>query len=200
MYAYFIGEVIDVTTNNLVLEVNHIGYNMIISCKTAEYLRGSAGETKIYTYTSVREDAFLLYGFLTKEELDMFKKLITVNGVGPKGALAILDIMSVRNLQYAILAQDAKAISKANGVGSKTAERIIIDLKDKVQIDDIAADVNRNTDDMTDEVAKKDALEALIELGYSTTEAMKAIRQCEITESDTSEDILKRALKKLTLF
>lgn len=200
MYAYFIGEVIDVTTNSLVLEVNHIGYNMVISCKTAEYLRGSVGEIKIYTYTSVREDAFLLYGFLTKEELDMFKKLITVNGVGPKGALAILDIMSVRDLQYAILAQDAKAISKANGVGSKTAERIIIDLKDKVQIDDIAVAGNRNTDDMTDGAAEKDALEALIELGYSTTEAMKAIRQCEITESDTSEDILKRALKKLTLF
>lgn len=195
MYAYFIGEVTEIEGDNLILEVNGIGYNIKISNKTSEALCTIPSEVKIYTYTSVREDAFVLYGFLTKEDLKMFKKLITVNGVGPKGAMAILDIMSVNDISLAIIAQDAKSLSKANGIGTKTAERIIIDLKDKVNIEDTlspaATDIAQTID------ANSESVEALVSLGYSKSEAVRAIKACEITPDDNVEDIIKKALRKI---
>lgn len=193
MYAYFIGDVTELENDNLILEVNNIGYNIKVSKRTSEALINMPSQVKIFTYTNVREDAFILYGFLSKDELKMFKKLITVNGVGPKGALAILDIMSVNDISLAIIAQDAKSLSKASGIGGKTAERIIIDLKDKVNIEESFSKVSTASSDNSNE-----AMEALISLGYSASDALKAIKACSFTKDDSVEDIIKQALRKIT--
>ena len=136
MIAFVQGEIADITEDTVVLSVNGFGINVHISGRVAAELPGIGEKVKLHTYTLVREDAFLLYGFLHKNDLELFKKCITVNGIGPKGALAILSTMDADALRYAILSKDAKAIAKAPGIGQKTAERLILDLKDKVSYDD----------------------------------------------------------------
>ena len=204
MIAYIKGEIAEIAEDNLVLEANGIGYNIKISTGTAGRLPAAGEEVKIYTYTYVREDGFLLYGFLTKDDLEIFKKLITVNGIGPKGGLAILSVMTADDLRFAIMAGDAKAIAKAPGVGAKTAERVILDLRDKVSMEDTfvrreavqAGSADAGGNDRA-AVARKEAAEALAALGYSATDALKAVKQVEITEGMEAEDILKQALKKM---
>lgn len=202
MIAYIKGEIAEIAEDNVVVETNHIGYNIKISSGTAQMLPGIGEDVKIYTYTYVREDAFLLYGFLTKDDLEIFKKLITVNGIGPKGGLAVLSVMSADDLRFAILSGDAKAIAKAPGIGSKTAQRVILDLKDKVSIEDTF--VNKEAQSVAEGLAggtliqaRNEAAEALTALGYSASEALKAVKQVEMTEGMDSEEILKQALKKM---
>lgn len=202
MIAYIKGEVADITEDNLVIEANNIGYNIKISSATAGLLPRVGEEVKIYTYTYVREDAFLLYGFLTKDDLDIFKKLITVNGIGPKGGLAVLSVMSADDLRFAILSGDAKEISKAPGIGKKTAERVILDLRDKISIEDTF--INNGAKDAAGTIAggltssaREEAAEALTALGYSAAEALKAVKQIEITDDMDAEAVLKQALKKM---
>ena len=159
-------------------------------------LPGVGSTVKIYTYTSVKEDSFNLFGFLSKDELEMFKLLITVSGIGPKGALSIISEMGVNELRLAIISGDSKTISKAPGIGKKSAERIIIDLRNKVDI--VSEQDNENVPIMnafTNSDAKNDAIEALTSLGYSPTEALKAVRQLNITDEMDSGMILKQALK-----
>lgn len=201
MYAYLRGTIEEITEDNLVLEVNQIGYNIKISARTAQELENVGSQVKIYTYTLVREDALLLYGFLTRDELELFKKLITVNGIGPKGGLAILSVLGADELRFAILSGDAKAISKAPGVGAKTAERVILDLKDKISFEDVLMPkeeaVLAQTSSEKGGNEKNEAIEALVALGYSASEALKAVKQVEITENTNAEEILKKALKYL---
>lgn len=199
MIAYVYGKVAEVSLENAVIDVNHIGYNVKISASTAEAMPPIGEEVKLYTYTSVREDAFWLYGFLTKDELEFFKQLITVNGVGPKVALGVLSAMDVNDLRFAIIAQDSKRIAKAPGIGAKTAQRIILDLKDKVSVEDTlgalepsAAPVSKSTNSNISE-----AVEALTALGYNATEAMKAVRRVENSSDMTVEELLKAALKQM---
>lgn len=199
MFAYMKGIVADVSEDNLILEVNQIGYNIKISSSIAALLPGIGEEVKIYTYTLVREDAFSLYGFLTKDDLDIFKKVITVNGIGPKGGLAILSAMTADDLRLAIISGDAKAISKAPGIGTKTAERLILDLKDKVSIEDtfVNREIRMKEDTSALSDAKSEAVEALTALGYSASDALRAVKQIALTDDMDVEDILKAALKKL---
>lgn len=198
MYAYIKGTITDIEDDNLVLECNNIGYNIRIPLSVAERLPGIGAEVKIYTYTSVREDAFSLFGFLTKDDLEIYKKLITVNGIGPKGALGILSAMSADDLRFAILSGDAKMISKAPGIGNKSAERIILDLKDKIQITSPStSDKSSITGVLLNSDAKSEALEALSSLGYSPAEALKALNQIAITEDMDSGAVLKQALKAI---
>lgn len=200
MYAYIKGTIEEITEDNLVLEAGQIGYNIKISARTANALEGIGSFVKIYTYTLVREDALNLYGFLTRDDLEIFKKLITVNGIGPKGGLAILSVMSADELVFAITAGDAKAISKAPGIGSRTAERVILDLKGKISLEDAImpkASVSVNALDSDAGTEKNEAVEALTALGYSATEALRAVRQVDAAENDSVEDILKAALKYL---
>ena len=153
---------------------------------------------KIYTYTCVREDAFILYGFLTRDDLWIFKKLITVNGIGPKGALGILSVMSADDLRFAILAGDSKTISKAPGIGAKSAERIILDLKDKITFEPdehVQNDVAAVQSSSLYSNVQNEAVEALTALGYSASEAMKAVRQLVITDDMDAGAVLKAALK-----
>lgn len=202
MYAYLKGTLEEVTEDNIVVEVNGIGYNVKVSGTTVEMLPGMGNEVKIYTYTLVREDALLLYGFLTRDDLEIFKKLITVNGIGPKGGLAILSVMSADALRFAIMAGDAKAIAKAPGVGNKTAERVILDLRDKISLEDTLAGLGNPAEaaqgqgaQALDNVMKKEAIEALVALGYSASDATTAVKKVELTEDSTVELILKKALK-----
>lgn len=207
MYAYLKGTLEEVTEDTIVVEVNGIGYNVKVSTTTADLLPGLGNEVKIYTYTLVREDTFSLYGFLTRDDLEIFKKLITVNGIGPKGGLAILSVMSADALRFAIMAGDAKSIAKAPGVGAKTAERVILDLRDKISLEDTLRGLGDDTDSRSltgsnavngaslDNAMKKEAIEALVALGYSASDATAAVKKVEIDEDTTVESILKRALK-----
>ena len=210
MIAFVCGKIDDVSFDNVVLDVNGIGYNIHISSSTAGRLPGRGEQVKLYTYTSVREDAIWLYGFLTRADLEIFKKCITVNGIGPKGALSILSIMDADTLRYAILSEDKKAIAKAPGIGMKTAERLILDLKEKVKIDDemisreMAAQAGAfdGTNSGLNPAQMKsaefqDALQALVALGYGQTESMKALQAIPDLENMESGKILKAALKHL---
>ncbi len=204
MFAYIKGIVADITQECCVLEVHDVGINIHISAQTAARMPGIGEEAKLYTYTSVREDAFWLYGFLTKGDLEMFKRCITVSGIGPKGALGLLSVMDGDQLRFAILAQDVKAISQAPGIGKRTAERLVLELKDKLDYAD--ADISREAGQypgnggagtVMEHPGKREAVEALVALGYGQTEAMKAVSQVEGAETMDSGVLLKQALKKM---
>lgn len=204
MIAYMKGKIADISEDNLVLEVNGIGYNIRISSGTAGLLPGIGEKVKIYTYTYVREDAFLLYGFLTKDDLEIFRRLITVNGIGPKGGLAILSVMTADDLRFAILSGDSKAIAKAPGIGKKTAERVILDLRDKVSIEESFVNKEAGVQGSAllaehegTNAARNEAVEALTALGYSPSEALKAVKKVEIAEGMDTEAVLKLALKNI---
>ncbi len=204
MYAYIKGTLEEMAEDNIVVEAGGIGYNVKVSTTTADLLPPLGNEVKIYTYTLVREDTFSLYGFMTRDDLEIFRKLITVNGIGPKGGLAILSVMSADALRFAIMAGDAKAIAKAPGVGSKTAERVILDLRDKISLEDTLRGLGEPAPSMNgalssggsqDNLMKKEAIEALVALGYSASDAATAVKKVEVTEDTTVESILKAALK-----
>lgn len=197
MYAYIKGQIVDISEDNLVLECNNIGYNIRIPLSVAQRLPGIGASVKIYTYTSVREDAFQLFGFLSKDDLEIYRKLIAVNGIGPKGALSILSAMSADDLRFAILSGDAKAISKSPGIGNKSAERIILELKDKVHLmrEDVLDSPVSAADVQSGSEALNEALEAMTALGYSPSEALKALRQVTVTDDMDSGAVLKQALK-----
>lgn len=200
MYAYIKGEIVDITEDNLVLECNQIGYNIRIPLSVAQRLPGTGATVKIYTYTSVREDAFQLFGFLSRDDLEIYKKLIAVNGIGPKGALSILSAMSADDLRFAILSGDAKAISKAPGIGNKSAERIILELRDKVHYsgESVSSEPNTEAGLQPGSEVINEALEALVSLGYSPAEALKALKQIAVTEDMDSGAVLKQALKRIS--
>lgn len=201
MIAYVKGIIEDITEDNVVVDMNGFGINVRVSADTASRLPGIGEEAKLYTYTCVREDAFLLYGFLSRNDLEIFKKCITVNGIGPKGALAILSVMDADTLRFAILSGDTKAISKAPGIGARTAERLILELKDKLKIDDTMIDreiaqTALNTS-VADNAQISEAVEALVSLGYGRTESIKAVKAIDNIETLDSGAILKAALKKM---
>lgn len=203
MYAYIKGELAEINTDHIVIEAGGIGYQVFISLQTFDYLPSVGENLKIYTYLYLREDAMILYGFLTKDDLELFKLLISVSGIGPKGGLAILSTLEADDLRFAILSGDAKAISKAPGVGGKTAQRVILELKDKLSLEDAfeakTEHVQKNAAAVGGSV-KNDAVMALTALGYSSTESLKAVSAVEITEDMDVEEVLKAALKHLSLF
>ena len=223
MYSYIKGILTDMDEESIVVETGGIGYHIYTTGQTFRYLPsvgeevkvytylhvredaillpGVGEEVKIYTYLCVREDAFILYGFLTRDDLNVFKLLIGVSGIGPKGALAILSVMSTDDLRFAVLSDDAKAIAKAPGVGNKTAQRLIIELKDKLSLEDAFEQKLSHTQEAVSgnglKGIRNEAVEALVSLGYSSTEALKVLRDIEITEDSSVEDILKLALKQM---
>jgi Holliday junction DNA helicase RuvA len=196
MYAFFKGTIADTEEDALIVEVNSIGYRIYVPKDMI--LSGRVGSNiTVYTYTCVREDAFILYGFSSKEDLSLFKLLITVSGVGPKMGLAILSSMDSNSIRTAIIMQDSKLLSSAPGVGAKTAGRIILELKDKVSPLDIISATN---EDVTNEAVlnlRQEAYEALISLGVSNLKATQALNEIEITEDSRIEDIIKLLLTKI---
>ena len=201
MIAFVKGRIDEITEDNVVIDIGGIGYNVRISGETVALLSGRKEEVKLYTYTCVREDAFNLYGFLTKDELEIFKMLITVNGIGPKGGLAILSVMTADDLRFAIMSGDAAAISKAPGVGKKTAERVILDLKDKISLEDtlVHKEILKSgeREAVPEQHARNEAVEALVALGYSASDALHAVKSVEADENTDVETILKLALKNM---
>ena len=202
MIAYVNGIIDDISEDNVVIDVGGVGMNVKISADTAARLPGVGAPAKLYTYTSVREDAIWLYGFLSRNDLDIFKKCITVSGIGPKGALSILSVLDADSLRFAIISGDAKAIARAPGVGNKTAERLILELKSKLNIDDSMinkeiANYGEAHTAAVDTPQKREAVEALVSLGYGQTEALKAVNAIENIENMDSGAVLKAALKHL---
>lgn len=197
MYAYFKGIVADLEEDAIILDVNDIGYRIFTTKDVL--LSNRVGSTLIlYTYTCVREDAFILYGFKSKDDLSLFKQLIMVSGVGPKMAQAILSGIDANSVRSAIVTQNSKLLSSAPGVGAKTANRIILELKDKVKLDDIVASLSE--DDTTNAKVlelRQEAYEALTGLGISPLEATKALNEIEITEDSKIEMIIKQLLAKI---
>ena len=203
MYSYIKGELAEINTDHIVIDVNGIGYMIYISSQALDYLPAIGETIKVHTYLYMREDAMILYGFLTKDELEIFKLLITVSGIGPKGGLAILSTLSADDLRFAVLSGDSKAIAKAPGVGSKTAQRVIIDLKDKLSLEDAfekkLEHENEKINIASNSQVKNDAVMALNALGYSSSESLKAVSKVEITEEMDVEDVLKAALKHMSI-
>lgn len=200
MIAYVKGMIADIADDNVVIEVGGIGYNIKISPGTAAKLPGVGNAAKLHTYTCVREDSFQLYGFLSANELDIFRKCITVSGIGPKGGLGLLSVMDADSLRFAILAGDVKAITKAPGIGARTAERLILDLKGKISVEDtrIGGEIAGSAAlAAADTPQKREAVEALVSLGYGQTEAVKAVNSIEGIETMDSGAVLKAALKKM---
>ena len=205
MYSYIKGELAEVNTDHIVVETGGIGYMVYVPAQSLEYLPSIGDDIKIYTYLYIREDAMILYGFLTKDDLEVFKLLITVSGIGPKGGLSILSTLSSDDLRFAILSGDSKAISKAPGIGSKTDQRVIIDLKDKMSLEEAFEKKIENTENSLKipeghNAVKNDAVLALNALGYSSTESLKAVSKVEITEGMDVEEVLKLALKHMSIF
>lgn len=203
MIAFLRGEVADITEGSVVLDVNGVGYEVFVPGQLISMLDGIGQDLKLYTYMQVREDAVVLFGFLTKDDLQMFKMLIGVNGVGPKAGLGILSALGADDLRFAILADDAKRISKAPGIGAKTAQKIILELKDKLDLED-AFEKKLASDKLSPEVSAaagsqmvQDAVQALVALGYGSTEALKVVRSVKPTDDMDVEDILKEALKRM---
>lgn len=200
MYSYIKGILTDMEEDTVVVETGGIGYKIYTTEQTYDSLPSIGEEIKLYTYLNVREDAMILYGFLTKDDLRVFQLLIGVSGIGPKGALAILSVMTTDDLRFAILGEDAKAISKAPGIGAKTAQRLILELKDKFSLEDALEQKSKHSrENGTDSIkgVKNEAVQALVALGYSSSEALKAIGNAEITADTDVEEILKIALKNM---
>ncbi len=197
MISFLKGIVDDITEEGIVLESGMTGYNIYLPSSSSFRI----GENvKIYTYLSVREDAMQLYGFRTKEERHMFKLIIGVNGIGPKGALGILSNIPAGDFQMAIMAEDSKLIAKAPGIGPKTAKKIILELKDKIGSTPlINTDSNIYVSDKADTDIFSEAVSALIALGYSATEAHKAVSAAASLLDDTAdtEAYVKMALKQI---
>ena len=205
MIAYVNGIIEYIEEGLCVVDVGGIGMNVFVSGSTMDRMPGIGEAVKLYTYTSVKEDSFTLYGFLSRDELSLFKMLITVNGIGPKGGLSILSVMTPDDLRFAIMAGDSKSISAAPGIGKKTAERITLELRDKIKVsedDMLGNSAGVTMDDLTGDAssARDEAVAALVALGYNSTDAMKAVRKVlkadEGAASDT-EVLLKLALKEM---
>lgn len=200
MYSYLKGELVEVLDGTIVVEVNNIGYNVHIPASMVDYFTGIGQAVKIYTYLYVKEGIMELYGFRTRDDLNIFKLLLGVSGIGPKGALAVLTVLTPDDLRFAVLGEDAKAIAKAPGIGAKTAQRVILELKDKLKLEDAfegkASDGDIGQGDSLSGV-KSEAVQALVALGYSSSEAWKAVGSVELTPGLTVEEALKASLKQM---
>lgn len=201
MISYIKGELTEVFEDTVVVETNGIGYNIRVPGSVLDRLPSVGSSVRIYTYLYVKEDAMNLFGFLSRDDLSVFKLLLNVSGIGPKGALAILSTIEPDDLRFAVLSEDVKTISSAPGIGAKTAKRLIIELKDKLKLAEVFETALANKEKASSEndvlLAKNEAVEALVALGYASAQAMKAVQQVENAEEKDSEQILKEALKKL---
>ena len=202
MIGFVRGNLVEKGNDHVIVDNQGIGYLIYTPESVLNELPPIGNIVKVYTFMYVREDQLALYGFLTRDDLEIFKMLIGVSGIGPKGALGILSTISPNQFRLAVLSGDSKTISKSPGIGPKTAQKLIIELKDKMKIedvfeDDIPADLNGSD---YDQDAGKEAVMALVSLGYSESEAFAALKKISLTPDMDSETILKLALKKMLTF
>lgn len=204
MISFIKGKLVHIYENVIIVENNGIGYEIFVPVSVIGNMPLVGSEVMIYTYMHVREDALQLFGFLDRDTLEIFKLLITVSGIGPKGAIGVLGTLSADDIRYAVMAEDAKMIAKAPGIGAKTASKVVIELKDKLKMRDVAENISSEIDgqqsifdDGGSKQAVSDAIEALVSLGYSATEATKAVRKADAGDDVTVEELLKLSLKYL---
>lgn len=202
MFAFVEGIMDLLETDMCVIDIGGLGINVNITARCSAEIGSVGDHVKLYTYTQVAEDTFQLYGFSDRDELDMFKKLISVSGVGPKSALSLLSVMDADSVRYAVISDDIKALSKAKGISAKTAGKIIIELKGKVDLsDDSLARKFSGTPTVIQKAdmgrEESDALAALVSLGYSESESTKAIMAVDGHETLDSGTLLSLALKTL---
>lgn len=201
MISYVRGELVAVEEDKVIVDVQGVGYGVYISAHTMGMLPAVGEDVRLHTYLNVREDAMQLFGFLTRDDLKVFKLLIGVSGIGPKGGLNILSQLSPDELRFAVMANDAKTIASAPGIGKKTAEKLIIELKDKLSIEDVLNKVDETHESNhistgINEI-QTEAIQALVALGYGNAESMKAVKKVAVHERITVEELLKEALKHM---
>ena len=200
MISFIRGTVADLTETSVIVESGYIGFEINMTGNALAQLH-IGQEVKLYTYFQVREDAMVLYGFFSKDDLQVFRLLLGVNGVGPKAALGVLARITADELRFAVLSDDVKTLSKAPGIGKKTAQKLILELKDKLSLEEAFEQKLANEQaqttvaaaGMTD--ARQEAVEALVALGYSSTDALRAVRKVTDVDPEDVEAILKAALK-----
>lgn len=213
MIAYIKGELAATDVDTVVVEAGGLGYEIYVPASVYEGLPAVGAQVRLHTYLHVREGGIQLFGFLDRDSLEVFKLLITVSGIGPKGALGVLSVISPNELRFAILADDAKTISRAPGIGAKTARKLILELKDKLHPEDVFGRQLGNAEssatagaNIASEEAgaadamnriRREAVAALEALGYSATESLQAVRRVELQEDMDTEELLKRALKEM---
>lgn len=201
MIAYIRGELAALEEDKAIVDVGGVGYGIYMSAQAMSLLPPVGNEVKLHTYMNVKEDAMQLFGFLTRDDLHVFRLLIGVSGIGPKGGQSILSVLSPDDLRFAVMAGDIKAISAAPGIGKKTAEKLIVELRDKLSIEDAlehavsARETGGAGQSVSNSEVQSEAVQALVALGYGSTEALKAVKQVELTEDTAVEDVLKQALK-----
>lgn len=203
MISYLRGQIIDKCDSSVTVLVGGVGYEVFVTPRFMGTLLVDEDETELYTYTQVAENLVALYGFKSKAELIIFKHLITVSGIGPKGALAILSVFTVKELIKAVINDDSRAVAKAPGIGAKTAGKLIIELKDKFRIlaaadkelleEEMQPGAETAADDEDDSILEE-AILALTSLGYSKTEATKSVKSVERTADMTVEELIKKSL------
>jgi len=200
MISYIRGELVSIEEDKIIVDVNGVGFGIYMPAQTMNLLPSIGEEVKLHTFMNVREDAMQLYGFLTRDDLHVFKLVIGVSGIGPKGGLGILSKLSADELRFAVMAHDVKTISSAPGIGKKTAEKLIIELKDKLSIEDVLSrdeDESVITAGHASNQTQAETVQALVALGYSNAEALKAVKKVAITDEMSVEDVLKQALKNI---
>lgn len=200
MISYVTGILAEVDADCIVIESGGIGFEILTYSSVIEHLPDVGSEVKIVTYMDVKEDDIRLFGFLSNQEKKLFKQLLTVSGVGPKGALSILDQLGPDNLVAAIIASDSKSISKANGIGSKTAQKVCLELRDKVSIEGTIYEKYSDSSGAGTDASSGvigEAVEALCALGYSKSDAMQAVRKIDGASTMKPEAIVSKALRLL---
>ena len=203
MFAFVEGVLDLLDTDTCVVDIGGLGINVNITTRCSAQIGSVGDHVKLYTYTQVAEDTFQLYGFNERDDLDMFRKLVSVSGVGPKSALSLLSVMDADSIRYAVISDDIKALSKAKGISAKTAGKIIIELKGKVDLsdDELAKKFGGNVVSVSPKEKlgseESDALAALVSLGYSESESSRAILSVEDHASLDSGTLLSMALKIL---
>lgn len=201
MIAFLKGCIEEKSEKSIFLDVQGVGYEIYMPSGSVSQMPGIGENVKIHTYLQTSENGVGLYGFLTKDELNVFKLLITVNGIGPKGAVGILSALTANELRLAVLAEDDKAIAKAPGIGAKTAKKLILELKDKLHLEDALEEIAEPEQQIgagkAVSDAHKEAVQALAALGYSNSDALKAVRLADTGEDLSTEELLKAALKQL---
>ncbi|SHH38902.1 Holliday junction branch migration protein RuvA [Clostridium grantii] len=198
MYEYIIGKYVGLKKEFAIIENNSLAYKIFISGNTMAQLPHINEEVKLYLQQIVREDFIGLYGFINDEEKDMFNMLLQINGVGAKAALSLLSISNVQNLKLSIITSDYKTLTKAPGIGAKTAQRIVLELKDKIDFVDDENNVNLEMNIGNNGINKKkssEALEALVSLGFTAKEAEKALAEVDLNLN--LDEIIKISLKSL---
>lgn len=197
MIAHLIGKLIYKSPDHSIVDVNGIGYKIFTPLSTYYVLPKTGDSVTLHIHTRVREDELKLFGFLTEEEQTIFEKLITINKVGPKLALGILSGMSPENLLTAIMSNDAARLSTIPGVGKKTAERLTLEMKDKLS--DLTFEMEHQLDSETPEGFYEDALSALVNLGYKKPQAEKSLKSAynKIGKGSSLEELIKESLNNL---